>query len=600
MANYYDKLIRNINLLDPRITAAGQRMGLDPYTTDYLLVTDEQMNQNLVYVAMPVHYNHWRYGKYAQQPRGGHVFEVVLNTDPSFCYLGTTNDIMMQALVIAHAKWGHVDFFKNNRLFRETGAKDILQRLRDNADFVKNLAENPDWGWQAVELYLDAAHALEHHVGWLPTQDAEREHDERKLRDELMLKLRQLKSEYGLTNVVADRKALERDIVELENRLKCHPLTPTTDILGFLADPDNTSHLPREARRLLQIVREQARYFQPQGRTKFMNEGWATYWERDVLIQPELGLPFNMHWPLAKYWAMFDSNPTSLYFDPYALGEAVWRHIDDKFGVDEGEVTVKYKPLVFDEETCELSEGKKTLSTKVTKRNRDKMFEVRRNYDDNRFLAEFLDKDFLEKLNMRCLDWMRGTGESRGTKIGILELVNQRLKKAGWGPQVTFDVLPDTLEGLMGIVQTWSQMAQNSQFWSANAGLPPFPVPQQLLQMLSTVLQIVAAYDEDWQALRKQLVMRTGYNSVPHIELVDTGRHADGIWTLRHRFDADFGPLLQSECRETLRYFRLLCGGPVRLLTKEQRTDWYGRPYGDPMDFEYFTEDGDTVKESFL
>lgn len=600
MAGYYDKLIANLKVLDPRITAAGQRMGLDPYTTDYLLVTDEQMNQNLVYVAMPVHYRHWRYGKQAQQSRSGHVFEVVLNTDPSFCYLGTTNDIMMQALVIAHAKWGHVDFFKNNRLFRETGAKDILQRLKDNADFVQNLAENPDWRWEGVELYLDAAHALEHHCGWLPTKDGEREHSEAEFRKELMAQLHKMKGEYNLTNIVADKKQLERDIQELENRLKCHPLTPTTDILGFVADPENTSHLPREARRLLQIVREQARYFQPQGRTKFMNEGWATYWEHVVLVQPEVGLPFNMHWPLAKYWAMFDSNPTQLYFDPYALGEAVWRWIDDKYCFDEGEVTVKYKPLVLDEDTGVLSEGTKTHTAKVATRNRDKMFEVRRNYDDNRFLAEFLDKDFMEHLNLRCLSWMRGTGESRGNKIGIMELINNRLKKAGWGPQVTFEALPDTLDGLMAIVQNWQNMAQNSQFWSGNAGLPPFPVSPQLLQMMATVLQIVAAYDEDWRQLRKQLVLRTGYNSVPHIELVDTGRHTDNVWTLRHRYDADFGPLLQSEARETLAYYRLLCGGPVRLLTKEQRTDWWGRPSGEPMDFEYFTEDGDTIKEQFL
>jgi spore cortex formation protein SpoVR/YcgB (stage V sporulation) len=117
---------------------------------------------------------------------------------------------------------------------------------------------------------------------------------------------------------------------------------------------------------------------------------------------------------------------------------------------------------------------------------------------------------------------------------------------------------------------------------------------------MAQVLQIVGAYDEDWHAMRKQLVMRTGYNSVPFIELVDTGRHTDGVWTLRHVYNPDFGPLLQSEARETLRYFRLLCGGPCRLLTMEQREDQFGRPIGNPAPFVYFTEDGDTVKEQFV
>ncbi|MBY0359908.1 MAG: SpoVR family protein [Candidatus Obscuribacterales bacterium] len=593
---YYDKLTKNLKVLDPRITAAGQRMGLDPYTTDYLLVTDEQMNQNLVYVAMPVHYRHWRYGKYAQQERGGHVFEVVLNTDPSFCYLGTTNDIMMQALVIAHAKWGHVDFFKNNKLFKETGAKDILQRMRGNADFVQSLIDHPDWRWEGVELYLDAAHALEHHTGWLPTMDGEAERIENELRQKLMGDLRQMKSRYSLTNVDADKKEIEKEIFELENRLKCHPLNPTTDLLKFVADPENTQHLPPEARRLIMIVHEQSRYFQPQGRTKFMNEGWATYWEREVLVQPELGLPFNMHFPLSKYWAMFDTRPVNLYFDPYALGEAVWLWIDKKHGFDEGEVTVSYKPLILDEETGELSDSKKSRKSTVTKRNRDKMFEVRRNYDDNRFLSEFMDKDFLEHINLRCLAWMRGTGESQGMKVGLLELINNLLKRQGWGPNVTYEAMPETLSGLMDVIQNWMNMAN----WTSRAGLPPFPVNPGTLQEMAQILQVIEAYDADWQSLRRQLVLRTGYNSVPHVELADSGRHTDGVWTLRHKYDEDFGPLLQSEARETLRYFRLLCGGPCRLLTKEQRYDWWGRPYGDPVDFAYFTEDGDTIKEIYL
>lgn len=597
---HYDKLIRNLKVLDPRITAAGLRMGLDPYETDYLLVTDEQMNQNLVYVAMPVHYRHWRYGKYAQQERGGHVFEVVLNTDPSFCYLGTTNDIMMQALVIAHAKWGHVDFFKNNKLFRETGAKDILQRLRDNADFVQSLIDHPDWRWEGVETYLDAAHALEHHVGWLPTIEGEHDRVEAELRTQLMDELRRLKGLHGRTTIEADRKELERDVLELENRLKCHPLSPTGDLLKFVANPENTQHLPPEARRLLMIVHEQSRYFQPQGRTKFMNEGWATYWEHQVLVQPELGLPFNMHFPLARYWAMFDTRPINLYFDPYALGEAVWLWIDKKHGYDDGKETVRFKPLEFNEETGELSDGKKMKQRTVVKRNRDKMFEIRRNYDDNRFLSEFVDKDFLEHINLRCLAWMRGSGESQGMKIGLLELINNLLKRQGWGPQVTFDSMPDTLEGLMNIVQTWQEMANNSQFWSNNMGIPQFPVHPNTLAEMSQLLQVIAAYDEDWHSLRRNIVLRTGYNSVPYIELVDTGRHTDGVWTLRHKFDEDFGPLLQSDARDTLRYFRLVCGAPCRLLTKEQRMDWWGQPYGDPVDFEYFTEDGDTVKEQYL
>jgi spore cortex formation protein SpoVR/YcgB (stage V sporulation) len=592
----YDKLLRNLRIIDDRMTRAGHRLGLDPYRTDYDVVTDEVMSQNLVYVAMPVNYSHWRYGKQAQQSRAGHVFEVVINSDPSVCYLGLGNDITMQALVIAHAKWGHVDFFKNNRLFSETGAQDVLQRFRDNKDFIQSLVEHPDWRWEGVETYLDAAHALEHQIGWLPTLPGEREKIEQEFRESLMEELRQLKSQYEMENIDSNKASIARDIKELENRLKCHPLTPTSDILGFLADPANTQHLPKEARRILMIVREQGRYFQPQGRTKFMNEGWATLFEREVMIQPEVALPFNMHFDGAKYWAMFDRSPINWYFDPYGLGEQVWHWIDMKYGYDEEPAVVRYKDLSWDPVEGVLTEGKSWKKKTIIPRNRDKMFQVRRDYDDNRFLEEFISKEFFEHLNLQTLAWMRGNKD----RIGLMEHINNQLRKTGWGPQYVFETLPETLEGLMNVVQIWMNAAQQSANWQQQIGTPAFPVHPQTLQEMAQVLQIVGAYDEDWHAMRRQLVQRTGYNSVPFIELVDTGRHTDGVWTLRHVYNPDFGPLLQSEARETLRYFRLLCGGPCRLLTMEQREDSTGRPLGDPAPFVYFTEDGDTVKEQFV
>src|SRR4029450_9165407 len=126
----HDKLVANLHIIDKRMDAAGIRLGLDPGETEYDLVTDAQMAANLIYVAMPTHYRHWRYGKHAAgEPRMGHVFEVVINSDPSAGYLGLATDIVMQALVIAHAKWGHVDFFHNNFLFRETLPKSIIERF---------------------------------------------------------------------------------------------------------------------------------------------------------------------------------------------------------------------------------------------------------------------------------------------------------------------------------------------------------------------------------------------------------------------------------------------------------------------------------------
>src|SRR5262249_32599487 len=193
----HGKLVNNLHIIDKRMTAAGVRLGLNPCETEYDLVSDAQMSANLIYVAMPTHYRHWRYGKHAaQEPRMGHVFEVVINSDPSVCYLGLTNDIVMQALVIAHAKWGHVDFFHNNFLFRETLPKSVIERFATNKAFIDRLIAHPDWRWEGVEAYLDSAHALESHVGWLPSLPDVQVPDKVQ-REELMEQLRKLKGTYA-------------------------------------------------------------------------------------------------------------------------------------------------------------------------------------------------------------------------------------------------------------------------------------------------------------------------------------------------------------------------------------------------------------------
>ena len=51
--------------------------------------------------------------------------------------------------------------------------------------------------------------------------------------------------------------------------------SPQRDVLLFLLE-----HAPLRdwQRDILSIIREEAYYFAPQGQTKIMNEGWASYW----------------------------------------------------------------------------------------------------------------------------------------------------------------------------------------------------------------------------------------------------------------------------------------------------------------------------------
>ena len=108
-------------------------------------------------VGMPVNYRHWSYGKEfianeRSYRRGqmGLAYEIVINSDPCISYLMEENTTAMQALVIAHAAYGHNSFFKGNYLFRLwTDASSIIDYLVYARNYIAECEEKH--GMQAVE-----------------------------------------------------------------------------------------------------------------------------------------------------------------------------------------------------------------------------------------------------------------------------------------------------------------------------------------------------------------------------------------------------------------------------------------------------------------
>src|SRR3981081_2556446 len=81
----------------------------------------------------------WRRTLRASYRKGlmGLAYEIVINSSPCISYLIEENTATMQALVIAHAAFGHNHFFKNNYLFRQwTDAEGSFDYL----DFAKSYA----------------------------------------------------------------------------------------------------------------------------------------------------------------------------------------------------------------------------------------------------------------------------------------------------------------------------------------------------------------------------------------------------------------------------------------------------------------------------
>ena len=144
-------------------------LGLDVYPNQVEIISSEQMLDAYSSIGMPLMYSHWSFGKhFAREERmyrkgyAGLAYEIVINSNPCISYNMEENTMALQALVMAHAAFGHNHFFKNNYLFRQwTDAEGILEYLQFAKSYIAECEERE--GLNAVEEILDAAHAIMDH-----------------------------------------------------------------------------------------------------------------------------------------------------------------------------------------------------------------------------------------------------------------------------------------------------------------------------------------------------------------------------------------------------------------------------------------------------
>jgi stage V sporulation protein R len=264
------------------IRATAQRFGLDTYPNQLEVITAEQMMDAYASVGMPVNYRHWSYGKEfianeKSYRRGqmGLAYEIVINSDPCISYLMEENTTAMQALVIAHAAYGHNSFFKGNYLFRLwTDASSIIDYLIYARNYIAECEERH--GVEQVEDLLDSCHALQNYgvdryrrPGKISLAEEKARSADRQAYAQLQINdiWRTLPRRPGKADDLADAKRF--------------PGEPQENILYFVEK--NAPLLEPWQREIVRIVRKVAQYFYPQRQTQVMNEGWATFWHHHLL-----------------------------------------------------------------------------------------------------------------------------------------------------------------------------------------------------------------------------------------------------------------------------------------------------------------------------
>lgn len=307
------------------IAAIAEEFGLDTYPNQIEVISSEQMMDAYASVGMPIGYNHWSYGKQflsveQSYSRGqmGLAYEIVINSDPCIAYLMEENTMTMQALVIAHACYGHNSFFKGNYLFKTwTDAASIIDYLVFAKNYISQCEERH--GVDAVEAILDSCHALMNYgvdrykrpYPLSPVEESERQ----KEREEYLQKQ---VNDLWRTIPASDKE----DEAEMVLRF---PDEPQENLLYFFEK--NAPLLEPWQREVIRIVRKIAQYFYPQRQTQVMNEGWACFWHHFLLnTMYDRGLVtegFMLEFMQSHSGVVYQPPYNSQYFsgiNPYTLG----------------------------------------------------------------------------------------------------------------------------------------------------------------------------------------------------------------------------------------------------------------------------------------
>ena len=313
---------------ETELARVAESYGLDTYPNQIEIISAEQMMDAYSSTGMPVGYHHWSFGKQflstKQKYRRGHIglaYELVINSNPCIAYLMEENTLTLQALVIAHACFGHNSFFKGNYLFKTwTDASAIVDYLVFAKTYVAECEERH--GVEATESLLDSCHALMNYG-----VDRFRRPAPISAEDEIR---RQREREDFLQAQVNDlwRTIPKKAKTKVEEWPKFPP-EPQENLLYFIEK--NAPLLEPWEREIVRIVRKITQYFYPQRQTQVMNEGWATFWHYTLLhalydeglVSDGFMLEFLQSHTDVIYQPAFDS-PNFSGMNPYTLGYAIF------------------------------------------------------------------------------------------------------------------------------------------------------------------------------------------------------------------------------------------------------------------------------------
>lgn len=443
----------------PKIFQSVRDFGCDFYPTVVQMLTYDEISEVAAYGGFPVRFPHWKWGmEYEELQRGyehgmHRIYEMVINTNPCYIYCLDSNTLIDNVTVIAHAL-GHNDFFKNNIFFAPT-SQNMMNQLANHGTRIRRYMQR--WGKEKVIEFIDHCCRIETLID--PTMAWETKvikdpviRDERKYKQPKRLKTN---PDHDYMEPYINPKEWTRDQRDtIERNEVAEQISifkkPTKDIMGFIRD---SAPLKPWQSDILAMLYEESLYFAPQRMTKTMNEGWASF--TDYTIMCGMGLcglgqdaddcgiiEYSKH-KMGVLGGKYSMNP-------YKLGFCLFLDIEERW--NRGQFGTEYDEC---DNIVEKDKWDKKLGL-----GREKVFEVRSQYNDLTAMIEFFTEDFCNKYEF--FEWKKYPNgeykiESRDYKKIKKKLVQRHLN--GGLPEIYLDDPNHKGRGYMFLQHQWEGRA---------------------------------------------------------------------------------------------------------------------------------------------
>jgi stage V sporulation protein R len=392
--------------------AADAGLHFQPETLEYI-VTNRDLLELTPKLMIPTLYDYWVHdvevlrekGRYELYP--SNPYETVINTRPTISYYNDNNPDWMNVMIFYHVI-AHMDFFQNNLFFRHTWDYDFTgQALSDKRMISQLRSEKGRW----VDYVIEFARGIDNLVGFhselsrlhAPTGNGRNRRLDYYF-DVFLQAVRHVNATGYLKEVERYNECLrqsefygertffaevtlkypEFDALYRKHR-EIKPV-PRQDLIEFLLQ--HSEVLAREKNEwmkpVIEVVRKTSIFFQPQIRTKIMNEGWASFWHERLFLQDDRIRGHEVDF--ARAHAGVTALPR-VGLNPYALGMRLFEHILDL--AEKGRYSLEFRRLTD-----------ATARARYDTRAGGGMpfiFGIRENLSDFLFINTFVEQDFVDR-----------------------------------------------------------------------------------------------------------------------------------------------------------------------------------------------------------